>query len=398
MKKMSENEEGGKCTWRQIQRGKRKWLLNIHFVWKYQKKHMTSVSFWPLSLERSRGSPGEQPEQMAFAAGGGERRTKVLGSAKELSHTAPATCAKMLEIQGIVKGRQGLIRSIQNEIQTKVRYFGTGLAARSISGYVLCDFPAHMQKINHSLVLERTGFSLTGCLNVYITTQSKPVWQYLFFMMPHWHALHINPVFWLKNPFFFLWTDLSSFLICLLPNTPGFQGNVLFRWVIKLNLFSTGPVCSYSSNNWFRKFEVLFSTNFHLPFEQRNVYLIDFMDLIYHLCSVPCFSFTTPFCVLWHSWVLGLLEQSFSLVTHDQMILSSFLTDHESGCNIYSLSSTPSFLFTPNSTYKCTQWILDVGSIFLLLLPIFFRLGGIFARIFFWGKDFLWGFTWVKGL
>lgn len=147
----------------------------------------------------------------------------------------------------ILKGRQGLIWSIHNEIQIKKnRHFGSNLAAHSISGFALCDFPAYMQIINHSLVLGRTGFSLTGWLNVYITKQWKSVWQYLFFMVAHWQALHINPILWLWNPFFFLWTDLSNFLISLLPNTPGFQGNVLFRWVIKLNLFSTGPVGSHS--------------------------------------------------------------------------------------------------------------------------------------------------------
>lgn len=64
--------------------------------------------------------------------------------------------------------------------------------------------------------------------------------------MAHWQALHINPVFWLWNPFFFLWIDLSSSLISVLPNTPDFQGNAVFRWVVKLSLFSTGPVGSCS--------------------------------------------------------------------------------------------------------------------------------------------------------
>lgn len=171
----------------------------------------------------------------------------MLESGKELSHTSPGTCTKVLEMHGILKGRQRLIWNIHNEIQIKkTRYFGTSLVAHSISGYVLCEFPTHMQKINHRLVLGRPSFSLTGWLNVYIIKQWKPVWQYLFFMMAHWQALHINPIFWLWNPFFFLWTDLSAFLISLLPSTPGFQGNVLFRWVIKSNLFSTGPVGSRS--------------------------------------------------------------------------------------------------------------------------------------------------------
>lgn len=103
-----------------------------------------------------------------------------------------------------------------------------------------------MQKINHSLVLERTGFSLPGWLNGWVTKQTMETWV----TIPIFHdgtltnTAHKSYFLTVKS-IIFLWIDLSSSLISLLPNTLGFQGNVLFRWVIKPKLIFTGPVGLY---------------------------------------------------------------------------------------------------------------------------------------------------------